>query len=645
MSHVVDDAREAGREAAARGAWTEAYEILVAAEKELQPEDLERLAEAAWWVGRLDESIERREAAYKAWLKEGEKRRAALVAIFISQDLFNKASLERASGWFSNAERLLADEPESVEHGYLAITRALTAMIQGNNDSALSCAERAHELGVRFENRDLQAIALVTLGRTHLLSGNPSEGVRLLDEASAAALSGELQPFSTGLVYCITITSCNGVGDLRRAAEWTKAATRWCSKQDVPGFPGACRIHHSTMLRLNGEWAEAEAEALRACDEVREYDPYATGIGWYEVGEIRRFRGDFAAAEEAYRQAKIWRKEPEPGLSLLRLAQGKVEAAARGIERSLAANESNPVALVRRLTAQVEIALAQGKLRVARSAAEELEKLVDEFRLGDERTPAFEAMVCLSWGRIEMEENDVERAAMHLQKGLDTWQSVGAPYEAAKVRMILGRAFRKLGDEDGARDELEAARAVFVQLGAVLDAQTAAELLGEVPVSRTFVFTDIVESTRLAEALGEEKWQKLLAWHDRTLRALIEEHGGEVIKQTGDGFFAAFERPGDAVEAAVAVQRALDGHDGIAPDVRIGLHAGGAFAKDETDYGGQGVHAAARIGALAGASEILASQETLAGGAAGRHATIDAREVELKGISEPVRVVALDWRS
>jgi len=642
MSHVVDDAREAGREAAARGAWKEAYEILLAAEEELEPADLERLAEAAWWVGRLDESIDRRETAYKAWLDAGEKRRAALMAVFISQDLFNKASLERASGWFSNAERLLAGEPESLEHGYLAITRALTAMVQGNLDSAISCAERAHELGVKFESRDLQAIALVTLGRTHLLNGNPTEGVRLLDEASAAALSGELEPFSTGLVYCVTITSCNGVGDLRRAAEWTKAAKRWCSKQDVPGFPGACRIHHSTLLRLNGEWAEAEAEALRACDEVQEYDPYATGIGWYEVGEIRRFRGDFAAAEEAYRQAKIWRREPEPGLSLLRLAQGKVEAAARGIERSLAVNESNPVALVRRLTAQVEIALAQRKLRAARSAAEELEKLVDDFRVGDDRTPAFDAMVCLSWGRIEMEENDVERAAAHLQKALDTWQSVGAPYEAAKVRMLVGRALRKLGDEDGARDELHAARAVFEQLGAALDAQMAAELLGEVPLSRTFVFTDIVDSTKLAEALGEEKWQRLLAWHDRSLRALLEEHGGDVIKQTGDGFFAAFERPADALEAAVAIQKALDGHDGIAPDVRIGIHAGGAFAKDESDYGGETVHAAARIGALAGAGEILASAETLRH-ARGRHATANSRTVDLKGISEPVEVVSVGW--
>ena len=643
MSHVVDDARAAGRDAAARGAWREAYDILVAAEGELEPEDLERLAEAAWWTGKLDESIARREAAYKAWLEAGEKRRAALMAVFISQDLFNKAALERATGWFANAERLLAEEPDSVEHGYLAVTRALTSMVEGSLDAATSCAERAHELGVRFEDRDLQAIALVALGRTHLLNGKPDEGVRLLDEASAAALSGELRAFSTGLVYCVTITSCNGVGDLRRAAEWTKAAKSWCSTQDVTGFPGSCRIHHSTMLRLNGEWAEAEQQALQACDEVQAFDPYATGIGWYEVGEIRRARGDFAAAEDAYRQAKIWQREPEPGLSLLRLAQGKVEAAAKGIERSLAATETNKVARVRRLAARVEIALAQGKPRVARDTAEELETIVDEFRLGDERTPAFEAMVCLSWGRIRMEENDVEDAAKLLNRALDTWQSVGAPYEAAQVRMLLGRALRKLDDEEGAKDEIEAARAVFERLGAVLDAQMAAELLGEVPVTRTFAFTDIVDSTKLAEALGEAKWQKLLEWHDKTLRALIEEHGGEVIKQTGDGFFAAFERPADAVAAAVAIQKALDGHDGIAPDVRIGLHAGGAFAKDETDYGGQGVHAAARIGALAGAGEILASAETLAD-AGGRYATADARSVELKGISEPVEVVSLVWR-
>jgi len=641
MSQVVDDAREAGRSAAARGAWREAYDLLLSAD-DLEAADLENLAEAAWWTGKLDEAIERRERAYTAWIEAGDKRRAAYVALLISQDYYGKAALSPSAGWHAKAERLLADEPESVEHGYLAGAEALSAMVEGRYPEALAGGERALELGKRFGDRDLEAIALVTLGRVHLLDGNPTEGVRLLDEASAAALSGELRPYSTGLVYCVTITSCNGVGDLRRAAEWTKAAEKWCTKQDVKGFPGSCRIHHSSLLRLNGDWAAAEEQALQACDEVRDFDPWATAIGWYEVGEIRRQRGDFAAAEEAYRNAKEWHRDPQPGLALLRLAQGKSEAAAKAIERSLAATKDS-ASRIRRLAAQVEIELALRNLSTARTAAEELERRVDELRIDDERTPAFEALVCVAWGRIRLEENDAAASAQLLERALETWQSVGAPYEAAQVRILLGRALRKLDDEEGARDEFHAARAVFERVGAVLDAQDAAQLLGETSVMRTFVFTDIVDSTKLAEALGETKWEKLLAWHDRTLAELLTEAGGQVIKQTGDGFFAAFESPAAAVEAAVAIQRALDGHDGVAPDVRIGIHAGGAFAKENRDYGGQDVHVAARIGALAGAGEILASEQTLKDVAV-RYGRSEARPVELKGYSEPVEVVSLDWR-
>jgi len=509
-------------------------------------------------------------------------------------------------------------------------------------DAAIAEGERALELGKRFGDRDLQAIALVTLGRVNLLNGKPTEGVRLLDEASAAALSGELRPYSTGLVYCVTITSCNGVGDLRRAAEWTKAAEKWCTKQDVKGFPGSCRIHHSSLLRLNGDWAAAEEQALQACDEVRDFDPWATAIGWYEVGEIRRQRGDFAAAEEAYREAKKWSRDPQPGLALLRLAQGKTEAAAKAIERSLAATKDSP-SRIRRLAAQVEVALAGGQIGLARTAAEELEERVDELRIENERTPAFEALVCVAWGRIRLEENDAGAAATLLEKALETWQSVGAPYEAAQVRVLLGRALRKLDEEDGAQDEFHAARAVFEKVGAVLDAQVTAELLGEIPLARTFVFTDIVDSTKLQEVLGDAKWQKLLAWHDRTLRDLIEQQGGEVIKQTGDGFFAAFDSPGPAVEAAVAIQRALDSHDGVVPDVRIGVHAGEAFAKGDSDLGGQGVHAAARVGALADAGEILATAETVRQ-AGIRYGVSEARPAELKGFTDPVDVVTVSWR-
>jgi class 3 adenylate cyclase len=640
MSQVVDDSLAAGREAAARGAWREAYDLLQPAAATLGPEDLEQLAEAAWWLGRLDEAIGLRERAQAAYLDAGERRKAAQVALVISGDYFGKGDLAVSKGWFAKAERLLAGEPEGVEHGYLALFQGLNALAE-NLGQAVEKAELAHEIGTRFDSRDLQALALVTKGRALVLRGDATEGLALLDEATASAVSGELRPFSTGLVYCVTITSCNGLGDYRRASEWTRAASRWCEGQDVKGFPGACRVHQATIKRLQGDWPEAEEQALQACEELQGFDAFTTAAGFYEIGEIRRRRGDFAAAEESYRQAKEWGRDPQPGLALLRLAQGKVDAAASGVARSL--ESTDPLSRIRRLAAQVEIALAAGDLATARAAATELEELTEMFKVGEERTPAFQATVCLAWGQIRLAEGDATNAAKELERSVGIWRELGIPYETAEAQKYLGLALRRLDDEDSATEELTAARSTFQRLGAVLDAQRISELLGEVPVTRTFMFTDIVDSTKLAEALGEAKWEKLLAWHDRTLRELLQAEGGEVIKQTGDGFFAAFDSPAAGVEAAVSVQRALDGYDGISPDVRIGLHAGSAFAKDEGDYGGQGVHAAARIGALGGAGEILVSSDTLADTAI-RYPVRNTRKEVLKGIAEPVEITEIDWR-
>jgi class 3 adenylate cyclase len=642
MSQVADDSLRAGREAAAVGAWRDAYDLLRPARDALEAEDLERLAEAAFWTGKLDEAIELREQAYAAFVEAGDTSKAAMLALTISQDYFGKAALAISSGWFCKAERLLEGSDETVTHGYLAVAKAMNGLVSGELEESLQLADRGHELGRRFGDRNLEAMALVIKGRLLVVKGDVTNGLSLLDEATAAAVSGELRPYTTGFVYCVTLTSCHGLGDYRRAAEWTDAANRWCERQDLTGFPGACRVHHATMMRLQGDWPRAEEQALQACEELREYDVFTTAAGFYEIGEIRRRRGDFAAAEEAYRQAKEWGREPQPGLALLRLLQGKVEAAAAAIKRSLAST-SDPLARIKRLPAQVEVAVAAGDLKTARAAATELEEIVDTFRISDARTPAFEGSVCLAWGQIRLAENDPDDAVRELERAVAAWQEVGAPYEVAEAQMLLGLALRRAGDEDGARDELTAARSAFQRLGAVLAAERIAELLGEVPLNRTFVFTDIVDSTKLAEALGEQKWQKLLAWHDRTLREALGARGGEIIKQTGDGFFTAFDNPGTAIEAAVAVQRALDSYDGVAPDVRIGLHAGDAFSKDETDYGGQGVHAAARIGALAGGGEILASRATMRDGA-GRYRISQPRPVELKGISEPVEVVTIDWR-
>jgi class 3 adenylate cyclase len=318
-----------------------------------------------------------------------------------------------------------------------------------------------------------------------------------------------------------------------------------------------------------------------------------------------------------------------------------VDAAAAAIRRTLANEALDPLTRSRRLPAQVEIALAAGEIRRAREAAEEFEAVAERYQVEGRRTPAFEGAVQLAWGRIRLAEHDWDGAVTALRTARDTWNKVGAPYETAQARMLLGLAYRGGGDEDGAREELTIARTTFERLGAILDLQRAGELLGESSALRAFMFTDIVDSTKLVEALGEEKWRKLLAWHDRTLRELIEESGGEVIKQTGDGYFAAFQSPASALEAAAGIQRALDQHEPLAPDVRIGVHTGGAFHKDD-DYVGQGVHVAARIGALAAGGEILVSRESLAGGS--RFPLSQPRSEQLKGFEGEVELVALDWR-
>jgi class 3 adenylate cyclase len=641
VSQGTKDPVEAGREAASRGAWRDAYDLLAPTVQALRPEDLEALAEAAFWTGRLDEAIHTRERAYTAYVEAGDDLQAARLALWISRDYFNKADLAIANGWFAKAERLLDGKEESPAHGYLAVSKALNMMMAGDLDASRGQAERAFELGHRFGDRNLRALALVTKGRVVVLNGDVTEGLALLDEATAAAVSGELEPWTTGLVYCATITSCHGVGDIRRASEWTKAANNWCERQDLTGFPGACRVHHATMTRLQGDWQRAEDQAVQACEELQGFDAWTTAAGFYEIGEIRRRRGDFAAAEEAYRQAKEWGRDPQPGLALLRLAQGKTDAAVAAIKRSLGGS-SDPLGRIRRLPAQVQISLAAGDLKVARAAAEELDGLVDAFKLGEARAPSFEATACLAWGQIRLAENDADGAVRELERATGIWRTLAAPYEAAEAQMLLGLALRRAGQEDEARDELTAAKAIFERLGAALDAERSSELLGDHALRRTFMFTDIVESTKLVEALGEEKWRKLLAWHDRKLRELIESEGGEVIKQTGDGYFAAFQGGRAALDAAVAIQRALDEHEPLAPDVRIGLHTGGAFHRADDDYAGEGVHMAARIGALAGSGEILVSCASVDGAA--RYPLSESRPEALKGIAQPVDVCSVGWR-
>jgi class 3 adenylate cyclase len=641
VSQVIDSF-DAARSAAARHAWRESYDAYSAMDlRELTATDLENFGDAAWWSGKLEDAIRLRERAHAAHAAAGDKLGAARLALTLSWDHSGRGAFAVSQGWFANAERLLAGQPESVAHGYLTLTRAVNAMFEGDLAGALDDFDRAFELAQRMGDRDTQALALGGKGRALIHQGNVQQGLALLDEATAVC--GELHPFSTGLVYCLTISACQDVGDYRRAAEWTEVANRWCDRLDVTGFPGACRIHRAEMMRLRGEWPEAEAQATAACEELHDFDRHITSGGYYEIGEIRRRRGDFAGAEEAFRTANELGRDPQPGLGLLRLAQGKVDAAVAGVKRMLE-ELHDPLGRLRVLPAQVEIAIAARDMKTARSALDELESIVDSYKIGDRRAEAFDATVHLARGNVELAAKDWDAAAQCLRKARDEWQRVGAPYETAKARMLLGIAFRRQGDEHGGAAELETALATFERLGANLDADRVKELLGKVEARRTFLFTDIVDSTRLLETLGDEKWKKLLARHNDLVRERILESGGEVIKQTGDGFFASFENPKAAIEAAVAIQRALHAEI-VAPDVRIGAHSGGAFHTDadSTDYGGQGVHVASRIGAAAGPAEILVSRETLDGvGTAFRLS--EPRSESLKGFEHPIDVVSVDWR-
>ena len=650
---LSDNALPAGREAAARHAWREAFELLTAAADQgsrLAPEDLETLAEAAWWNGNLDACIAARERAFTLYLGQGEPRRAGLVALALAKDHYGRRASTIGAAWLNRGERLLQDQTEGIEHGHLARLRAVMALEgEGDFDSALAFARKALELGTRFQDRDLMALGLHDQGRALVAKGQVTAGMALLDEATVAAVSGELKPLTTGVIYCNLIDVCEQLADFRRAREWTEAASRWCEREAIAGFPGMCRVHRSEVMWLRGSWHDAEQEARRAAEELRDFNVSYAAEALYRIGEIRLSRGDLREASDAFREAHELGREPHPGLALLRLAEGKVDAAAVTMRRALAA-ETRPLARIRLLPAQVEIALAAGDLSTAQSATRELEAAAETYQTSAVRAQAHHAQ-----GAVALAEGNHERSIRAVCAALELWREVEAPYEEAKARLTLADAYRAGGDVDGAVLELQSARAGFARLGAVAAERDAARRLSEAgqpeiapapgarQVIRTFLFTDIVRSTELVGAIGDGAWSDLLHWHDQTLRALFARHSGEETDHAGDGFCVAFETPATAIECAIEIQRMLAAHrrtHGFAPEVRVGLHAATGHQAGP-GYRGKGIHQAARIAEAAQGGEILASRHTAE---SCRFPISEPRTLTLKGIAQPVQVVAVDWR-
>jgi class 3 adenylate cyclase len=625
--------------------WGRGYELLTAlrSEQALGAEDLERLAKASYWTGDADGSIWAREEAHAAYLDRGDDERAALCALTLRREHMAKLRDSVADGWLSRAERLLKERPDSTASGYLAIAHADDARARGHFAQAFSLVDRAEGIAADADDRGLRSWAAMRRGMYLIDEGRVDAGWPLIEDIAGSAAGGELGVYTTGAVLANIVTVCRDLGDYRRGIGWADTAMRWCERERLVGFPGICRLHRAEILRMLGALREALDEATAAVEELRGFSPVQAGAARHELGEIRLRLGDLDAADEAFRRAHDEGEDPQPGLALLRLAQGRLDAASSSIRLSLEPAASDRFTRAQLLQAFAEIAVEDCDATSARSAAGELADIAGRFS-----TPAIRAASEWASGIVAALGGDHDLAALHLGRARDGWEDVGAPFEAAKAAAALADALLAAGDRETAAAELESAHATFERIGAQLHAARTAEggahVVAHGRATRTFLFTDIVGSTSLIEVIGDEAWTDLRRWHDQSLRASFAEHGGEEIDHAGDGFFVAFADAASAVACAIEIQRRLGEHrraHGFAPHVRMGLHASEA-AQAGGSYAGLGVHAAARIAGLAGSGEILSSEDTLAGLDGIR--TSDHRAVTLKGIAEPIDVVAVEWR-
>ena len=638
-----------GRRAAERYAWSDALDLFARADGDepLGADDLMLLAESAWWMGKMRDCIAARERAYTAYVAAGNPRRAAYAALKLADHHTDLAESDLAAAWMQTATKLLAGEDESVEHGYLALMQEMICAMTGDIDGVATAAKEARRIGERFADKDLVAFGLAGEGTALVRSGEVDRGMAMLEEATVPAVSGELGPYATGWIYCMVIGNSSAIADWQRAGQWTEAAKRWCERQSINGFPGVCRVHRAEIMRLRGAFSDAEAEARMATEELGSFNINIAAYAFKELGEIRLRTGDLDGAEEAFRQANELGASPQPGLALVFLQRGKVEAAASALKRALAEG-GDPLDRARLLPHVVEVALQTGDRQTAEAAVDELGRIASAFT-----GPAMRAAAAGARASLKLHDGDLPGAEIDAKDARRQWKEADVLYEAARVGITLGDVYLAEGDREAASFEYRTAQATFDKFGAIPDGTIARARLASVAeapepsgkrVAKTFLFSDIVRSTNLVEAIGDEAWTDPLTWHDETLRAKFRAHQGEEVTHTGDGFFVAFATADRAAACAIAIQRSLAEHrraHGFSPQVRIGLHATEA-AEVGDNYHGKGVHEAARIGALAGGGEILVSTTTLEC-LAEPIAVGDERQVTLKGVSEPVTVASIRW--
>jgi DNA-binding CsgD family transcriptional regulator len=462
-----------GRDAFARQEWREAYEHLSAADREspLEPADLERLATAAYLVGEDAHATTNWTRAHHDLIGQGQEERAARLGFWLSLYMLLSGETAQATGWLARSQRLLKGREEAcVEQGYGLIVTGLLAMGKGHTESAGISFAQAVALAERFGDPDLLALGLLSRGQSLVQSQQTAEGVAQLDEAMVAVTAGDVSPVLAGIVYCAVILTCQRIFDLCRAREWTTQLDTWCASQpDLVPYRGQCLVHRSEILQLQGDWPGALAEVTKARAHLAKRSEAIVGRACYQQGELHRLRGEFAQADEMYREAGRNGCEPQPGMSLLRLAEGRLDAAAasiRGVIDSAGRlqgpgpGSSRP----KLLGPYVEILIATGDLDAARAAADELTRIAAAID-----APILLATSVQATGAVLFAEGKMKAALALLREAWAIWQQLETPYESARMRVLIGRVCQQLGDHETARMHCDAARSVFEQLGAAPD--------------------------------------------------------------------------------------------------------------------------------------------------------------------------------
>jgi ATP/maltotriose-dependent transcriptional regulator MalT len=451
--------------------WPENYRRLSTRDHaDLTPDQLDDLADSAWLVCRLDESLGARQLAYARYHEIHDDRAAVRTAWRLFWDHLYNGDRVVALGWLRRANRHMAAIPESAEHGFVALGESELALNRGAADEADAQATRAVDIGETHDSPSVIALGLTLRGRALIAQGKLEEGCAALDEAMTLVLSGRLDVFFTGAVYCTVIAECLDVADMQRASEWTDAARAWCvSLPVVTPYHGICRIHRGEVLGLRGSWTEAEMEIRTAAEELTAFKPRSAAEALYALAEIQRRRGDLAAAEHSYLQAHELGRDPQPGLALVRLEQGRTTVASAGLRTALADRSMSLVRRAHLLAAQVSVALAADDLEHAREAAQELLSIAEV--LG---RPAVVGMAAMARGEVRLAGDDAGGAMADLRVALAIWRDLQLPYEEAQAHLSIGKAALAMGDEEGACLEIQTARVGFERLGARRAAHQAA---------------------------------------------------------------------------------------------------------------------------------------------------------------------------